>query len=93
MKRKDHINLISSKVSRAFGIIHYAKKVLPLNLLKIFYLGLVEPYLRYCCSVWGLCGAATRKTLDKLQNRAVRVITNGAYHVSVGPQLKTTTIA
>ena len=47
--------------------------------------GLVEPHFRYCCSVWGSCGATTRKTLEKLQNRAIRIITNSASGVSVGP--------
>ena len=46
MKWKDHISLISSKVSRNFGIMKYAKKVLPLNLLKMLYLRLVEPHFR-----------------------------------------------
>ena len=77
-----------SKVSRAIGIIKCAKKVLPFNLLKMLYLGLVEPHFRYCCSVWGSCGATTRKALDKLQNRAIRIITNSEYDVSVGPLLK-----
>ena len=88
MKWKDHINLVSSKVSRAIGMIKYAKKVLPTNLLKMLYLGLVEPHLRYCCSVWGACGVTSRKTLDKLQNRAIRIITNSGYNVSVGPLLR-----
>ena len=88
MKWKDHVNLISSKVSSAIGIIKYAKEVLPLNLLKMLYLGLVEPHVRYCCSVWGSCGATTRKILDKLQNRAIRIITNSSYDVSVGPLFK-----
>ena len=88
MKWKDHISLVSSKVSRAIGMIKYAKKVLPTNLLKMLYLGLVEPHFRYCCSVWGSCGVTTRKKLDKLQNRAIRIITNSAYDVSVGPLLK-----
>ena len=48
----------------------------------------VGPHFRYCCSVWGSCGATTRKALDKLQNRAIRIITNSAYDVSVGPLLK-----
>ena len=39
MKWKDHISLISSKIFRVIGIIKYAKKVLPFNLLKILYLG------------------------------------------------------
>ena len=72
MKWKDHINLVSSKVFWGFGIIKYAKKVLPLSLLKMLYLGLVEPHFIYC---------TTPKTLDKLHNRAIRIITNSAYDV------------
>ena len=45
-------------------------------------------HFRYCCSVWGSCGVTTRKTLDKLQNRAIRIITNIAYDMSVGPLLR-----
>ena len=41
-----------------------------------------------CCFVWGSCGVTTRKTLDKLQNRAIRIITNSAYDVSVGSLLR-----
>ena len=85
MKWKDHISLISLKVSRAIGMIKYAKKVLPTNLLKMLYLGLVEPHLRYCCSVWGACGVTSRKTLDKLQNRAIRIITNSGIMCLLGP--------
>ena len=55
---------------------------------KMLYLGLVEPHFRYCCSVRGSCGVTTRKTLDKLQNRAIRIITNSEYDVSVRPLLK-----
>ena len=88
MKWKDDIGHISSKVSRAIGMIKCAKKVLPTNSLKMIYLGLVEPHFRYCSSVWGSCGVNTRKTLDKLQNRAIRIITNNAYDVSVGPLLR-----
>ena len=64
---------------------HRGHSVTPTNLLKMLYLGLVEPHLRYCCSVWGACGVTSRKTLDKLQNRAIRIITNSGYNLSVGP--------
>ena len=87
MKWKGHISLVSSKVSRAVGMMKCAKKVLPTNLFKMLYLGQVEPRFRYCCSVWGLCGVTTHKTLDKLQNRPIRIITNSAYDISVDPLL------
>ena len=43
MKWKDHISLISSKVSRAIVMIKYAKNVLPTNFSKMLYLRLVDP--------------------------------------------------
>ena len=54
MKWKDHISLISTKVSRVIGIIKYAKKVLPLNLLKMLYSGLVEPHFKILLLCLGL---------------------------------------
>ena len=45
MKWKDHISFISSKVSRAIGIIKYSKKLLPLNLLKCYIWGYSNPIL------------------------------------------------
>ena len=54
------------------------------KILKMLYLGLLEPHFRFWCSVWGSCGVTTRKSLDNLQNRAIRIITNNAYDVSVG---------
>ena len=63
-------------------------KVLPTNLLKMLYLGLVKCHFRYCCSVWGTCGVTSRNNLDKLQNRAIRIITNSGYDVSVWPLLR-----
>ena len=88
MKWKDHISLISSKVSRAIGMAKYAKKVIPTNLFKILSFGPVEPHFRYCCSVWDSCGVTTPKTLDKLQNRAICVSTNSASDVFIGPLLR-----
>ena len=37
---------------------------------------MIEPYLRYCCNVWGSCGNTLLHRLQTLQNRAVRVITD-----------------
>ena len=57
-------------------------------ILKMLYLGLVEPYFRYYCFVWDSYGITTLKTLDKLQNRVIRIITNSAYDASVVPLLR-----
>ena len=47
------VHFIRSKASRAIGFLKYAKKLLPQDTLCKMYRGIVEPHLRYCCSVWG----------------------------------------
>ena len=70
---------VSAKVSRAIGFLKHAKKFLPGVTLENLYTGFVEPHFRYCCSVWGCCGSSEIKQLQKLQNRAARIVTNSSF--------------
>ena len=38
------------------------------------YNAIVRPHFDYCCEVWDLLGETSSKRLQKLQNRAARVI-------------------
>ena len=73
---KEQIKAVSTKVSRAVGFLKHAKSFLPKETLKTLYTGIVEPQFRYCCSFWGCYGSMELDQLQKLQNRAARVITN-----------------
>ena len=75
----EHARYVCTKVSRALGFLKYAKKLLPQETLSHIYRGIVEPYFRYCSSVWGSCGETRLLTLQKLQNRAARIVTNSSY--------------
>ena len=75
----EHTRFLRAKVSRAIGFLKYAKTILPQETLSQIYRGIVEPHFRYCCSVWGSCGESRRLTLQKLQNRAARIVTNSSY--------------
>ena len=88
LKWKNHIKAVASKVTRAIAMIRHSKKLLPKHTLKILYQGLVEPHFRFCCSVWGACGVTTRCTLEKLQNRAIRIITDSPYDAPAKPILR-----
>ena len=57
---KGHIKAISTKISRAIGFLKHAKIFLTQDTLKTLYTGSVEPQFRYCCSVWGKCGATEK---------------------------------
>ena len=78
----EHITLLQTKISRSLGFLKHAKKFLPLKISHLIYKGVVEPHLRYCCSVWGNCGQSKRNVLQKLQNRAARIVTNSSYDAS-----------
>ena len=76
---KGHIKALSSTVSRAIGFLKHAKSFLHHATLKTLYTGIIEPHFRFCCSVWGNCGAIEKNQLQKLQNRAARILTNSRY--------------
>ena len=85
---KEQITTIKKKVSRRIGMLKYSKKYLPLLTIQSMYKSLVEPYLRYCCPVWGSCGSTAINELQKLQNRAARIVTNSRYDASAKPIIK-----
>ncbi len=80
--------LLCSKLSRALGFLKYAKKFVPKDTLIKMYHGIVEPHFRYCCSVWGGCSETRLQTIQKLQNRAARIVTNSSYDVSASNLIK-----
>ena len=46
------------------------------------YKGIVEPDFNHCCSVWDSCGTSKLNKLQKLQNRAARILTNSLFDSS-----------
>ena len=79
LKWKDHIKAVPSKVTRAIAMIRHTSRFIPKHTLKMLYQGLVEPHIRFCCSLWGACGITTRCSLEKLQNRAIKIATERPY--------------
>ena len=51
---KEHIKIVSAKISRAIGFLRHAKTFLPQETLKTLHTDIAEPCFRYCCCL-GLC--------------------------------------
>ena len=83
-----HIAEVIKEISRALGMIRHAKQYLPLSVLQTMYKSMVEPYFRFCCPVWGVCGTTALNKLQKLQNRAARIVTNSPYRMSAPPIIR-----
>ena len=84
----EHLVTITKKVSRGLGMLRYAKRYLPLVTVQAMYKSLVEPHFRYCCPVWGAAGITALRKLQKLQNRAARIVTNSPYDAHSQPLIQ-----
>ena len=80
-----HLQKISNKVSRTLGVICRLKNYLPVHILRLLYNSLVLPYLQYGILTWGF----KIGRIEKLQKRAVRIITCSKYNVHTEPLFKT----
>lgn len=69
----------SSRESRGIGMLKYSKRYIPQENLPMLYGSLIGPQLSYCCPVWGSCGKSALQKLQKLQNRAARIVINSPY--------------
>ena len=82
------IKAVSGKVSRTVGFLRHAKSFLPKETLHNLYTGKVEPHFRYCCSFWGCVGLTKINQLQKLQNRAARLIMNSSFYTPGRPLIR-----
>ena len=69
-------------------MLRYAKRYLPLVTVEAMYKSLLEPHFRYCCPVWGAAGITALQKLQKLQNRAARIVTNSPYDAHSQPLIQ-----
>ena len=76
---KEHITVVLNNISRGVGMLKYSKKFLSLETVQKMYLGIVEPHIGYCCSVWDCAGDTILRKLQKIQNRAARIVTNSPF--------------
>ena len=76
---EDHIDYVTLKINRGIGIIRRVGQFIPEKSLLLLYQTLIDPYFRYCSTVWGQCGETLKDKLQALQNRAARSIAKVKY--------------
>ena len=77
---KIYIENVIKKVKRNLSILLKAKPLLNQALLKNIYYAIIEPYFTYCSVVWDSIDKTLADKLQKLQNRAARIITSASYY-------------
>ena len=76
-----NISEISKKVAKALGALRRLKPICPHQILVSNYKSLILPNFDYCSAVWGCIGPGLTRKLQKLQNRAARIITGSSYDI------------
>ena len=78
---ENHIDKIKTKICSGIGVLRRIKPFVPIDCREILYKSLVQPYFDYCSPLWDTCSKSLKNKLQKLQNRAARVITGDKYDV------------
>ena len=73
------INELTKKIASGIGALKRVRSFVPAATLQLIFNSLVQPYFNYCCTVWDNCNKTFAEKLQKLQNRAARVLTFSSY--------------
>jgi hypothetical protein len=68
-------------------MIRRTKKYVPATVLENVYKAIVLPYFDYCNLVWENCSVYLQDKLQKMQNRAARVIAEKPYDARISDML------
>ena len=77
-----HIETVCKKISSALGLIKRIRDIVPFYTLLNIFNGLVKPQFDYCSLVWDCCSTGLAEKLQKLQNRAARILLSAPYDSS-----------
>ena len=75
----NHMLSIRQNVTCNLGVLRRVKPFLKTENLIVIYRSIIEPYFTYCCIVWDSISETQIANLQKLQNRAARLITGASY--------------
>ena len=74
------VDLITKKVNKSFYVLmRRLREFAELKTLVAAYKSLVQPHFDYCSQIWGCLGITLQNKLQRLQNRAIRIITKCGY--------------
>ena len=78
------IDKLTQKIASGIGAMKLIKPFVPPATLHCIYNALIQPQFNYCSVVWGNCSKTLSDKLQKLQNRAARIVTFSRYDADAG---------
>ncbi len=83
-----HIEIISKKIASGIGALKRMRPFVPSSTLKYIFNSIIQPHFDYCCVVWDNCTKFSTDKLQKLQNRAARILTFSSYDSNAEPLIE-----
>ena len=81
----EHINKIAKKASAGIGALKRIRHLITEKTATKIFQALIQPYFDYCSEAWDGISNELSDKLQKLQNRAVRIITKSSFDTSAKP--------
>ena len=74
----DHINKLVKKIAPKIGLLRRLRYIVSFDCLSKYYMATVQSHIDYCLTVWGFTSSHNLHLIQKMQNRAARLITNNS---------------
>ena len=71
---KGNTDALWEKISSGIYALNHIKEYVDRKTLLFVYNAIIQPYFSYCCEVWNILGETQSLRLQKLHNRAARII-------------------
>ncbi len=70
----NHITQLCKKIAPKIGLLRRLRHIVPIECLKKIYQSTVQSHIDYCLTVWGFTSNVYIDMVQRLQNRAARII-------------------
>ena len=80
--------IFPKKIAPGIGALKSCRSFIAIGILRYAFSAIVQPHFDYCDIVWGNCNNTLATKLQKLQNRAPRILTFSNYDADAEPVLK-----
>ena len=84
---KQHIDIVSSKISKSIGILYKSRDVLSKQCLKQLYFSFIHNYVNYANTAWASTSKSKLERLYRCQKHASRVIYHKDRYTNASPLL------
>ena len=74
MSFNEYMNTLKQKLNRANGILAKLKYYVTADVLKTIYYAFFDSHMKYACHIWGQVQGKTFDMIQRVQNKALRII-------------------